>query len=384
MERMLTPQQLHKLEVTERVASCFSLIGTSFILFTFLYSPVFRKPVNRLIFYASWGNTLCNVGGILSTITIVSQNSLSLGSHLDVPVPCKGREGFSFVPIPRLSHPDVRSWSSTVARPELIVPSRFLPADALWNLAMAINVYMKLFRKYSSHQLKALEWKYHIMCYGGPFLVAFVYIFVQTAAHGRIYGPAILWCWIDIDWVVLRIALCYAPAWCCIIISFFIYLLAGREIFIKRQQLRAFSQSRSPVAPIENPFTGYKTTEIHITSELATLHSPEPDMSKFFLGSQDTTQKPTASRSSSIKGYDQYSVTIDSAPLSPRMEMAGVTHGITPGVPTLQQRKNKIAMEANTAAWGYTKVALLFFISLLVTWASLLFLVLLPLFAVSQ
>ena len=55
MSHALSHTELHNLEITERVASCFSLVGTSFIFFTFLYSPAFRKPVNRLIFYASWG-----------------------------------------------------------------------------------------------------------------------------------------------------------------------------------------------------------------------------------------------------------------------------------------------------------------------------------------
>lgn len=45
---------------------------------------------------------------------------------------------------------------------------RFLPADALWNLALAINVYMTLFRKYNAQQLKALEWKYHCMVSSAP------------------------------------------------------------------------------------------------------------------------------------------------------------------------------------------------------------------------
>lgn len=67
---------------------------------------------------------------------------------------------------------------------------RFLPADALWNLAMAINVYLTLFRKYNSQQLKALEWRYHLMAYGVPFIVALVYIFVGTRERGHIYGPA--------------------------------------------------------------------------------------------------------------------------------------------------------------------------------------------------
>lgn len=34
----------------------------------------------------------------------------------------------------------------------------------------------------------------------------------------------------------------------------------------------------------------------------------------------------------------------------------------------IPRRKSNAAMEANKAAWGYTKVALLFFVSLLVTW----------------
>ena len=68
--------------------------------------------------------------------------------------------------------------------------SRFLPADALWNLAMAMNVYLTLFKKYNAQQLKALEWRYHLMCYGGPLSVAVVYLFIDTADRGKIYGPA--------------------------------------------------------------------------------------------------------------------------------------------------------------------------------------------------
>ena len=197
---------------------------------------------------------------------------------------------------------------------------RFLPADALWNLAMAINVYLTLFRKYNAEQLKSMEWKYHVMAYGCPFLVAFVYIFVHTGSRGSIYGPATLWCWIDIDWVVLRIAVCYAPSWCCIILSFCIYVLSGREIFMKRQQLRAFNQTPTFVAPVENPFTDFKTTEIEITSELATLHSP--DMTKVFLSPQGRDPRSRATPSPPGKHYDPYTVTIGSAPMSPR-EKAG-------------------------------------------------------------
>ena len=70
------------------------------------------------------------------------------------------------------------------------IPKRFLPADALWNLAISINVYLTLFRKYNATQLKALEWKYHAMCYGLPLIVALTYVFIETERRGKIYGPA--------------------------------------------------------------------------------------------------------------------------------------------------------------------------------------------------
>jgi len=74
----LTETQLKALETTERVASCLSLIGTVFIFVTFVSSPNFRRPINRLVFYASWGNTLCNIG------TLISQSGIQAGkaSHL--------------------------------------------------------------------------------------------------------------------------------------------------------------------------------------------------------------------------------------------------------------------------------------------------------------
>ena len=221
------------------------------------------------------------------------------------------------------------------------------------------------------------------MCYGGPFIIAFAYVFTNTQAKGPIYGPATLWCWIDINWVALRIATCYAPAWCCILLSSCIYALSGRKIFIKRQQLRAFNYAPTKNAPVENPFTGFKTTEIHITSELARMQSP--DLAKVFLSPRDQIRRQDASPSPFSKHYDSYSVTIGSIPMGPkRVPMSPKNPrekvinppmvpnlDLTPSTkPLLQQRKNRAALEANAAAWGYTKVAMLFFVSLLITWVS--------------
>lgn len=133
--------------------------------------------------------------------------------------------------------------------------------------------------------------------------------------------------------------------------------MAGRRIFIKRQELRAFSQGSRYAVDVENPFTSFKTTEVHITSELAPIAGKT---SADLHSNKDAVTEIEAIG----RGYDQYTVTINSSPL-PRPALTSIPSG-----DALLYRQHSAALEANTAAWGYTKIALLFFISLLVTWVS--------------
>ncbi|KAL8831086.1 MAG: hypothetical protein Q9191_001067 [Dirinaria sp. TL-2023a] len=314
----LTAHQLRALEITERVASCFSLIGTTLILVTFASSSKFRKPINRLIFYASWGNTLCNVA------TMISESGIRAGQ------------------------------GSHLCQFQAFLIQMFVPADALWNLAMAVNVYMTLFKKYNAEQLKALEWRYHAMCYGGPFIIALVLIFVETSSRGKIYGPAVLWCWISTPWDFLRLAVCYAPAWVSIIAAFTIYVMAGRELFKKRKELRFFHEGGRNEKEVMN----YKTTHVQITSELAGLRLPIGDIPSPHHQTKEGRSSNTSSSSS--EGYEQYTVSIGTSPTISRPHPMSMV--------SVQRSKSNAAVEANKAAWGYTKVALLFFVSLLVTW----------------
>jgi hypothetical protein len=55
---------------SRRVTSVLSLIGTSFIIATFLISTDYHKPINRLVFYASFGNIITNVATLVSTSSI--------------------------------------------------------------------------------------------------------------------------------------------------------------------------------------------------------------------------------------------------------------------------------------------------------------------------
>lgn len=73
-----TTAQLNAIQVTERVTSSFSILGSFFIIFTFLASSAFHKPINRLVFYASWGNMAANVA------TLISRSGIEAG--VDAPL----------------------------------------------------------------------------------------------------------------------------------------------------------------------------------------------------------------------------------------------------------------------------------------------------------
>jgi hypothetical protein len=115
------------------------------------------------------------------------------------------------MPIAVIPDPNVCSRSIDASTANDII--RFMAADAYWTLAMACNVYLTFYYKFDAQQLRHLEIYYLICCYGLPFVPAFVFIFAKTQEKGHIYGNAILWCWIDSEWDVLRIATFYGPVW---------------------------------------------------------------------------------------------------------------------------------------------------------------------------
>jgi hypothetical protein len=75
MTGTLSPDVLYAISVIERVGSVLSLIGCVFIIITFTASTAFRKPINRLVFYASFGNMLTNVATLIARAYTDSLNS---------------------------------------------------------------------------------------------------------------------------------------------------------------------------------------------------------------------------------------------------------------------------------------------------------------------
>lgn len=58
--------QLDAFSTIERVGSVLSLLGCVFIIATFCSSKAFHKPINRLMFYASFGNLMTTVATLIA------------------------------------------------------------------------------------------------------------------------------------------------------------------------------------------------------------------------------------------------------------------------------------------------------------------------------
>lgn len=238
-----------------------------------------------------------------------------------------------------------------------------MPADAFWTLTMAVNVYLTFYFRFDARKLRKMEIPYLFFCYGIPFVIALIYIFVRTDVRGMMYGNAILWCWIANGWDVLRIATFYGPVWVTIFVTFFIYSRAGGEIYRKHKQLKELnytSHYEPEPSYMMDPFS-IKTTEVSVTSEvitsseegrvdLASVSPRSPAAAYSVTISSDT--KPGKVRDSS-----SYDITPTSLP-APTVAPA----------PKPSRKRRGATFEATNAAWSYAKCALLFFTAMLVTW----------------
>ncbi|PVH92039.1 family A G protein-coupled receptor-like protein, partial [Periconia macrospinosa] len=302
------------LAIVEKTSAFLSLIGTTLIIVTFLSMKNSRTLSTTLIFYASFSNVLSNVAHVIGTAGITAGQNSAL---------CQV-QGF--------------------------LQQMFEPADVLCSLGMAINVYLAIFHQYDSASLRQLTSRYVILCYGLPFVPAFVILFISSPGRGRVYGNATLWCWISSDWESLRIALFYAPIWVCMFTTTAIYILVGKAVFKKRKMIRNVSYTGSHLnAPDGEPFSRIKPTEVQIWS--SNREGGEP-----YSGSAFSNLPP-----SRIGRRDQYSVTISSSrPDEERQTRASLPLRATP------HTSGHAGLDSVT--WSYTKCAALFSASLLITW----------------
>jgi len=148
----------------------------------------------------------------------------------------------------------------------------------------------------------------------------------------------------------------------CIVIAFTIYVAAGRAIFHKRKQLRTFQGYSSAVeeAVLQAPCESHPTNKVHISREVTVSGEV---ISPPYLASRNSSSpviKP-------FNSYEQYSVFVGRGLVRLSMEQRQPQ----PRIPASPH--HTAALAANAAAWGYTKCAILFFVSLTITWVCAAF-----------
>ncbi|KAL8639589.1 MAG: hypothetical protein Q9226_008856 [Calogaya cf. arnoldii] len=297
MAPSLTPEQHLVMVLTERLISGASIVGILFIILTYMFSSSFSKPINRLVFYASWGNLgLC-------IVAMISVDGPDAGDNS----PLCQFQGF--------------------------MAQLFLGVDAYWAFCMAVNIYLVFFRSYNTKQLRSLDHKYFVACYGFALVPSIIYLFINTKDRGKIYGGAILSLFRQQTAHSARIA---------VLIAIVIYILAGRDVWRKREALKGFLNPFN-----EDPFATNvtMTTSVTVTSE-----SRKPSVSNLEVRVIDESHLD--------RNYESYSVNIEIGQQRPertrRPSRPAVFH-----LPTVTRAA---ALSQENA------VAFLFFIALLVTW----------------
>lgn len=300
MSQGLTQGQLAALTITERTTSALSLLGFLLVVYTFLFCEGFKKPVNRLI----------------------SRDGLPAGQ------------------------------ASALCQTQAFLFQMFGGVDCYWALCMAWNVYLALFRGWTTQRMQKQEWKYLTACYGLSLIPAAVYIFLKTEERGRVYGPAILWCWIAPEWAFLRIATLYAIVWLALFGALGIYCIALAKAWRHRRSLVGLLNPLN-----ENPFAGTITTDIEIVfsnDESGGHEEQNPFGSRFDrLGSQERGQEEG-------KTKNPYTVVVQGT----RYDSGSRPELLR--LPTLT--RNAAQAEENVEAWLYARIAFLYFLSMIICW----------------
>lgn len=173
----LSASQLDAIAITERVNSAISVCGIIFVIVTYLSCSEFNKPINRLIFFASFGNLGSDIASLISEAGPLA----GIGSPL-----CQF---------------------------QAFLVQMFLGVDCYWAFCMAINVYLAFFRGYTVERLRSLDVRYLVLCYGLSFVPALVFLFISTPTRDHVYGNALIWCWITTKWDWARVVFLYGIVW---------------------------------------------------------------------------------------------------------------------------------------------------------------------------
>ncbi|KAL3709034.1 hypothetical protein TMatcc_002823 [Talaromyces marneffei ATCC 18224] len=231
----LTDAQLYTLTLVGRFASMLSILGVITIIVTFASSRHFRNPMHRLIFINAFYNLFDFIATMISTSGPGAGNSSALCQF----------QGFCLQMFPM--------------------------ADVLWTVAMALDVYLVVYRRFEAEALRRLEIYYitSITCIVA--IPAVVFLFIHTPEKGPMYGSVTFWCSISPNWVLFRILFYYGPIWFLILIVMILYILVGVKVIKLRHQFIASHADHialSSNVSINNHSFDHSNTSVAVTVEV--------------------------------------------------------------------------------------------------------------------
>ncbi|GME66041.1 GPCR family 2-like protein [Neofusicoccum parvum] len=347
-----------------RVSAMLGLAGSLFIIATFVLQPRLRRPMNRLLFYTSLGNLFLDT--------------------------------FYFVSVWGIPKP---GGSMHLCRTQGFMIQIFSLSPSLWTTSMAINVYLIVFRKFTTLELKRLEPWYISINYGIPLAIAFVFLMLDVAPSQKaIYGPATLWCWIDSKWQWMRMAFTFGPIWVLMLVCFVLFIITGMKIVLQALELRRGGYGfDDPVTvlqvgtPFVPPTHVIRFTEVQVTESFSKIEDSKLQMAT-------TTTSPEAPEERGNESQVQDPNQPDSQPASQDLEKCpskqekdnqGGPHGTSGSTVSVSRPSNAAhwlpripsrarsrtgnlslsdprAVHALKAAQAYAKISILVFMTLLI------------------
>ncbi|EKG10588.1 hypothetical protein MPH_12446 [Macrophomina phaseolina MS6] len=248
----------HEYLIVARTSASISLLTTSSIILTYLLSPRFRKPMNRLLFYASLGNIFQATALFICT---------------------------SGLPFPGNTMSLCRFQAFCIQMWVVHNISRILDAfDGAQCLPHLFPV---------RQNLRRLEPWYIAINYGWPFGHTFIMLMLDVSPQQTgIFGPAVMWCWISSDYEWMRLAFSYGPTWVIVLVVTAIFVVTGSRMVQQHYELTKLHQGPDAQMTLlesqdnERPYIPsnqiVRVTDIHLSSVI-----PEPDYSSSAVTRED-------------------------------------------------------------------------------------------------
>ncbi|UPK95730.1 hypothetical protein LCI18_006665 [Fusarium solani-melongenae] len=200
-----TPSQAHALALVERIEGCLSLVAVLLVFIAYGLMARLRNPRNTFIVMAS----IANLGS--SIACIIARDGLAAGED------------------------------SALCKAQAFLLQMLGQSDPWWAFGLSVNTLLVVLGRINPHSFHA--WQFCLVCFGGPFTIAFALLFISTRARGPIYGQAYVWCSVSDNWPNVRVFSSYIFVWLCIVGSVVLNIVVGYRIFHSRNQVRNLSNS---------------------------------------------------------------------------------------------------------------------------------------------